>query len=322
MTASTAVLIVAMTRNGFVFALVTSLMFAAACRDDSGIGPLPVVDGGSHAPDEDGGADARPDGARLDVAAERGADAPAAQADVPPPMDVGGTRDGVVTDRLSPDAVSTGTAPTIADGLLAHWPLDEQHGSPVANDRSGHAHHALVEAADPSRCWTAGRYSGALNLVDSAYLRVNGTPALNNIKNAVSLAVWVHRPAAQIADDAFIARGASYLLGVVGGKLTLSLTLEDGQMALLQSPHPLPTAWMHIAATWDGTMARLYVDGVEAASVRATGAIAGAGALPLTVGARATKSGGITDFVIARLDEAMVFQRALTAHEVATLAGR
>ena len=69
--------------------------------------------------------------------------------------------------------------------------------------------------------------------------------------------------------------------------------------------------WSHLAATYDGTTIRLYVNGVEA------GTAAGAGALPesanpLRIGGNAVWG----EYFKGRIDEVRIYNRALSAAEI------
>jgi VCBS repeat-containing protein len=75
------------------------------------------------------------------------------------------------------------------------------------------------------------------------------------------------------------------------------------------------TAWMHVAATYDGTTIKLYINGVLENSIAGPAAIA-TNSLPLTLGAKSDGS----RFYNGMLDEARVYATALSAAEIAALA--
>src|SRR6185295_3521011 len=93
----------------------------------------------------------------------------------------------------------------------------------------------------------------------------------------------------------------------------------SGQV-VLGSPMPLPQqTWVHIAGTYDGRRARLFVNGVEVGSVAATGAFAPE-INPVILSGNGNAPGNfVSEFVPGRLDEVMLYRRALGADEIARL---
>ena len=73
--------------------------------------------------------------------------------------------------------------------------------------------------------------------------------------------------------------------------------------------------WIHVAATYDGTTIKLYVNGVHEGSVAGPAAIA-TNALPLTLGAQGDDARKYTGL----LDDARVYSSALSASEILALA--
>jgi D-aminopeptidase len=72
------------------------------------------------------------------------------------------------------------------------------------------------------------------------------------------------------------------------------------------------TDWTHLAMTYDGTMQRFYVNGVEVGTHAQTGSMA-VGDEPLRIGGDATFAG---EFFKGLIDEVKVYNRALTAAEI------
>jgi len=72
------------------------------------------------------------------------------------------------------------------------------------------------------------------------------------------------------------------------------------------------TEWTHLAMTYDGTMQRLYVNGLEVATHAQTGSMA-VGNEPLRIGGDASFAG---EFFQGLIDEVKVYNRALTVAEI------
>jgi hypothetical protein len=79
-------------------------------------------------------------------------------------------------------------------------------------------------------------------------------------------------------------------------------------------------AWTHLAGVYDGAVARLYVNGVEVASEALTGSFT-PDTTPVILGANGNDaSGSPTERFPGRIDELMLYARALNATEIGQLA--
>ena len=76
---------------------------------------------------------------------------------------------------------------------------------------------------------------------------------------------------------------------------------------------PALNAWTHVAATYDGTTIRLYVNGAQAATKAQTGAL-----LTSTQPLRFGGDGPWGEWFQGSLDEIRVYNRALNATEIQT----
>ena len=82
---------------------------------------------------------------------------------------------------------------------------------------------------------------------------------------------------------------------------------------------PLQT-WIHLAGTWDGSEARLYVNGTEVATAPISGPL-GAETNPVVLGGNGNGgSKAVSELVPGRLGDIMLYRRALAADEIARLA--
>ena len=100
----------------------------------------------------------------------------------------------------------------------------------------------------------------------------------------------------------------------------LWLKTENGTM-LLQGPTAvMRQTWIHIAGTYDGTTARLYVDGQQVATQAAHRPLR-ADTTPFILGGNGNGAGdtNVTERFPGRIDEIMLYRRALSAAEIAQL---
>jgi len=75
--------------------------------------------------------------------------------------------------------------------------------------------------------------------------------------------------------------------------------------------------WHYIAATYDGSSIRLYADGKQISSTPMSGPIDTAGSNPAFIGS----FGGTSEFFAGGIDDVGIYDRALSAAEIETLAG-
>src|SRR5207248_6908965 len=85
-----------------------------------------------------------------------------------------------------------------------------------------------------------------------------------------------------------------------------------GTPRLLDAPSAIPTAsWSHLAATYDGTTERLYVNGAQVASLAISGTISTSSS-PLKIGGNAIWG----EWFDGLIDEVRIYNRPLSAIEI------
>jgi hypothetical protein len=106
-----------------------------------------------------------------------------------------------------------------------------------------------------------------------------------DFSQGLTVAAWINPDSTKGTQSIFRKRldsSSSFLLAIDGGRLVFALKLVNGRMVVLSAPVKA-TRFTHVAATYDGTQALLYVDGAVADSAQAAGTIA-PGAGPVLVG--------------------------------------
>ncbi|MCL6509690.1 MAG: LamG domain-containing protein [Anaerolineae bacterium] len=124
---------------------------------------------------------------------------------------------------------------------------------------------AAAPARNPDAADTA---ANTLYLSGSGYLNVPNAPALNP-SGGLTVEAWVRRIDTSMSCQTIVGKGyqTGFWLGICGNKLRFysngSLSSFDGATAFVSGE------WTHVAATFDGTTRRLYVNGnLDAESVR------------------------------------------------------
>jgi hypothetical protein len=223
-------------------------------------------------------------------------------------------------------ALTPSVAGAAEQPLAAQWHLDQVTDDGTRTPDSGPNN--LVSAAAGSPAVIPGRFSNALRLaVPPSRVEVDGTPVLTPAQ--LTVMAWVRRTGNPGAFRYVVSRGdrdclaASYAL-YTGNSGGLVFYVDPGQAPVPVSPDAGPGiwdgAWHAVAGTYDGARLRLYVDGHEIGSgtpaASATIDYAASGSSLFRLGAY---TGPCSAGFAGDIDEARVYDRALTAAEIGQL---
>ncbi len=229
------------------------------------------------------------------------------------------------------DCADGGCAPALLDGLVGYWHLDDPAGSATARDSSGWGNDGTLVGIPPPTAWVADGPEGrALSVQGQGYVDVPHSASIDSITSAVTLAAWMYLQGSvtdyataisrQIADGF----GQHYHLSVNNAQQAILFitTPASGQVVLGSANGAVPqNTWVHLAGTYDGTRARLYLNGVEVQNLPASGPFAAETNPVILSGNGNTASRAVSELVPGQLDDVMLYRRALSAEEVARIAG-
>ena len=228
-------------------------------------------------------------------------------------------------------AAPADTGPVSVDsGLIGHWRLDEGSGT-LARDSSGQSNHGSLRgpaeqrldagqerdrAGDPQR---RGRRCVRPRVDERRQ------PAIGLHRGRLDLPYGHRQGYATVLSRRYQTGGSEhYLLAFQNGtlKALVNSYLPDGEEGTLAAPDQSPLyTWVHVALSYDGTTLRLYQDG------RAVGSLPYALPLmpdstPICFGCNQNGPGdSANDETLAgRLDEVLLYNRALTTAEISGLA--
>jgi Concanavalin A-like lectin/glucanases superfamily len=200
-------------------------------------------------------------------------------------------------------------------GLVAAYSFDEGSGATVA-DASGNGNTGAVNGA----IWTnVGRFGAALAFNGSnTWVTVNDANSLD-LSTGMTLEAWVYPTVPPSAWRTVIAKEGSgsvlaYFLHASSAPLdepAAGMTTANGEDAVGGGAVLPVNSWTHLAATYDGSTLRLFVNGVEVDSLALSGAIVTT-ANPLRIGG----NGVWGEFFQGLIDEVRIYNRALSATEI------
>ena len=205
--------------------------------------------------------------------------------------------------------------PSPSGGLMAAYRFGEGTGTGTA-DTSGNGNGGTL-VNGPT--WvTAGKYGRAIQF-DGAndFVRVPDSSSLD-LGSTGTIEAWVKLDVLG-RWHSVLAKGAAnfdpshnYALEVEPGNRWICILGNGSSRILLRSSSgPSANQFHHVACTWDGTTARLYVDGVQAAS-SAQVLTPAANTAPLSIG----QFGGDADRLDGVVDEVRIYRRALSQAEI------
>jgi hypothetical protein len=203
-------------------------------------------------------------------------------------------------------------------GLVAWWKLDETQGLTAA-DSSGHGNSATVQNGE----WSAGADGGAL-LLDGSNDSVVTVPVSDTLRSTASgITVAARAFRTKEHNVALVAHGYPTLFfGFHGSQFKWQISLDNGRNGTCYADRKYRAElnrWHHVAATYNGWVARLYVDGEEICKDWTWGSIK-MPETPFTIGSYLDDDGKIVDEMSGLIDDVRIYNRALSASEIRELA--
>jgi hypothetical protein len=215
------------------------------------------------------------------------------------------------TSASSNEVSAVVTVPPADPGLVAAYGMNAGTGTAVA-DASGKGNTGTATAAT----WAAGKYGQALSFNGtSAWVTVPDANTLD-LTNGMTVEAWV-RPSSvsgwrTVLMKEFGADLSYAIMGSGGSGPAAFIHTSSGANAPAAANLPL-NVWSHVAATYDGSTLRMYVNGVQVATNPTAGNLR-VGTGPLRIGGNS----GSGEYFSGLIDEVRVYSKALTAAQVTT----
>lgn len=199
--------------------------------------------------------------------------------------------------------------------LVAYWKFDEGEGA-VAHDSVGNYDGTISGAV-----WATG-ISGSALVYDGNDNRcdMGDRTGLEGFSQ-VTIAAWVYwEPGSAFVRECIAGKELVYKIDINHDTGTIRfLTGNDWTGSMLTSNTAIQQYnWYHIAATYDGIVKKIYINGVQDANTLNTSGSLGSNSRSFAVGAF-DKGGDWNRHIKGKIDEVCVFDRALTELEVQDL---
>ncbi|MFB9964331.1 LamG-like jellyroll fold domain-containing protein [Sinosporangium siamense] len=200
-------------------------------------------------------------------------------------------------------------------GLVAAYGMEEGAGATVTDASGQNNTGTAVDATWDS----AGKFGQALSFNGStSVVNVADAPSLR-LTTALTLSAWVKPTTLTdwrtvVAKQLSSSNGASYVLYGSNGTGPSGWFQSGGQSSQISGPEPLAVdTWSHVAVTYDGTTARLYVNGEQFAEVPLSGDLDDDGGA-VQIGSNSVWG----EFFSGLIDEVRIYNIAQTSGQIQT----
>ncbi len=199
-------------------------------------------------------------------------------------------------------------------GLKGFWKLDEEiytgsAGEVIdqANTNHGTANNGIITTAD-SKHGKAAYFDGY-----DDYVSVPHNPSLN--VPAVTVEAWVKMSTTSGNRNVVFKGDHRYLLQIRDGKVLFGSKSSSGSYSEFRgSLDVLPNTWTHIAITHDGSVKKMYVNGVLDPITQDQTGLYTADTNSLKIGTHNT----LAEWFSGLIDEVKIYNKALSADEITT----
>lgn len=187
-----------------------------------------------------------------------------------------GSESGVVhentmnTDQNDATTVKKGyslTNPLFENNLIGYWALQEDQGS-VAYDFSSNGNNGSINGPTINATGLLGTSSYEFNSSSSENVIISDDPEYGGL-NEITISAWVnsdnldgnYRWVIRKSADSNECAGSPFFFGQnTSNELTLAIN-DNGYQSGYSLDSSYTDSWVHIAATYDGTYRRFYLDG-------------------------------------------------------------
>ncbi|MFA6340718.1 MAG: LamG-like jellyroll fold domain-containing protein [Candidatus Paceibacterota bacterium] len=211
------------------------------------------------------------------------------------------------------------TLHSIGDQLVREYTFDMPQVGSLTYDTSGFGNNGTITGATYAA--TSGyNNKGTYSFDGSDYI---STPNLE--LSYLTVTAWINTSNPSIAYQAIVTKADQTattpwdfrFIGSSGGKIHLAANIGGVYAGYALSDITLKAdTWYHVAATYDGSRVRIYIDGVKHGETAATGVIYSK-TLNVMIGAR--NPSAPENFFVGKIDDVRIYDSALSSSDIQKL---
>lgn len=214
--------------------------------------------------------------------------------------------------------------PNLWDGLVGAWMPSLGVTGETLRDVSGNGNHGTLTNMDAATDWVATSKGLALDFDGSNDYATIGN--VLNISGGISISSWVNLDVfpsgsgrSLIVSKGYDGTDEAYHLGFAGGSLLRFYTFNStlGIRGVVYTHSFSVSRWYNIVGTFDESIWRLYIDGVNVINVTDPVALR-VTSQPLIIGA-SSLSGSVSRFFNGSISNTSIYNRALSPTEIKQL---
>ncbi len=202
--------------------------------------------------------------------------------------------------------------------LVGYWRFDTNYSDASGKDSHGGQNTSASHPANTSGIIKqAGSFDGT-----NDFISASANPPLN-IQQDITLIAWVKPAVVQLGDiiakmNASSDRGWLFELQNTGEVRFLYRAFPNGTTLFDFATNTtlVNNTWYHVAATYNGTNATIYLNGIRDASRGAVGGLGNNHDIAVEIGRLSTNN---SQFFNGAIDEVRIYNRSLSAFEIANL---
>ncbi len=200
-----------------------------------------------------------------------------------------------------------------SEGLVLAMTFDEGSGN-VAHDLSGNGNHGEVVGVGS---WIGGNYGGGFHFDGATRITVPNAEPLSSLTDPMSVGCWVNpdvmggwRQLVEMDGD------AGWKIGFNDAGIVVWTTyhVKDFESQTVVEPGK----WTHVATTWDGSQAIVYINGEPDDPIAGGGVIDVSGEPSLDIGYRRTSE---SSWYEGGIDDVFIFNKVLEQQEIKNIMG-